>query len=89
MLGDTGVLPTKTITLAPRNYVFRLEISNGNWNPDYSDMDLEFLDDTGVVLAAIRTRYDGAYRHGLWYGPNLASLTKAPKQAHTRSLLAP
>ncbi|HDO1316957.1 hypothetical protein [Aeromonas veronii] len=77
--GDTGVLPTKTITLAPRNYVFRLEISNGNWNPDYSDMDLEFLDDTGGVLAAIRTRYDGAYRHGLWYGPNLASLTKAPQ----------
>ena len=77
--GDTGVLPTKTITLAPRNYVFRLEISNGNWTPDFSDMDLEFLDKAGGVLAAIRTRTDGSYRHGLWYGPNLASLTKAPQ----------
>jgi hypothetical protein len=75
--GDTGVLPTKTIFLALRNYVFRLEISNGNWNPDYADMDLEFLDGAGAVLAAIRTRYDGAYRHGIWYGQNLDSLTKA------------
>ncbi|OLF19757.1 hypothetical protein BSP75_20395 [Aeromonas sp. YN13HZO-058] len=77
--GDTGVLPTKTITLAPRNYVFRLEILNASWTPDFSDMDLELLDDAGLVLAAIRTRTDGNYRHGLWYGPNLASLTKAPQ----------
>nr|WP_240040174.1 hypothetical protein [Aeromonas hydrophila] len=42
-------------------------------------MDLEFLDAGGAVLAAIRTRTDGTYRHGLWYGPSLASLTKAPQ----------
>ncbi|MGL6004802.1 hypothetical protein [Aeromonas sobria] len=43
-------------------------------------MDLEFLDAGGNVIAAIRTRTDGNYRSGLWYGKTLASLTKAPQR---------
>ncbi|MGE6162264.1 hypothetical protein ACLHZ7_15255 [Aeromonas salmonicida] len=76
-LANTGVIPTKTIAMAVRDVVFRLDLRNAVLTPDYCDMDLEFLDAGGVVLAAIRTRWDAAYRHGLWYGPNLATLTKA------------
>lgn len=78
VVGNTGVLPTKTIPLnLLKDYVFYLEGRNATWDPDYCDVDLEFLDASDNVLAAIRLKYDGAYRHGMWYGASLASLTKA------------
>lgn len=50
---------------------------NGTWSNDKCDFDIEFLDNSNNVIAALRCRADGNYRHGFWYGPNLSSLTKA------------
>lgn len=61
------------------NVGWELEVhcSNGTWSNDKCDFDIEFLDSSNNVIAALRGRADGNYRHGLWYGPSLASLTKA------------
>lgn len=50
---------------------------NACWTNDLCDYDCEFIDADGNVIAALQTRPDGSYRHGLWYGPHLGSLTKA------------
>ena len=77
-VGNTGVLPTKNISLSfIKDYVFNLIASNSTFTPDYCDVDLEFLDASDNVIAAIRLKNDGSWRHGMWYGASLASLTKA------------
>lgn len=62
-----------------KGWTIYLSSSCGCWSGDDNDADFEFLDSGGNVIAAIRTRPDGTYRSGLWYGPNLSSLTKAPQ----------
>lgn len=76
---DTGVWGG-SIPFKPLGYRLKIGASNACWTNDLCDMDLEFLDAAGNVVAALRTRTDGTYRSGLWYGPNLASLTKATQR---------
>lgn len=76
---DTGTW-SGSIPFRPLGYRFKIGAANNCWTNDLCDMDLEFLDAAGSVVAAIRTRTDGTYRSGLWYGKNLASLTKAPQR---------
>ncbi|MBD5791203.1 hypothetical protein [Aeromonas hydrophila] len=76
---DTGTW-SGSIQFRPLGYRFKLGAYNNCWVNDLCDMDLEFLDAAGNVVAAIRTRTDGNYRSGLWYGKTLASLTKAPQR---------
>lgn len=76
---DTGAW-SGSIQFPVMGYRFKLGANNNCWANDLCDMDLEFLDAAGNVVAAIRTRTDGTYRSGLWYGKTLASLTKAPQR---------
>lgn len=76
---DTG-LWSGSIPFRVMGYRFKLGAHNNCWENDLCDMDMEFLDAAGNVVAAIRTRTDGTYRSGLWYGKTLASLTKAPQR---------
>jgi hypothetical protein len=76
---DTGTW-SGSIPFRVMGYRFKLGAHNNCWTNDLCDMDLEFLDAAGNVIAAIRTRTDGTYRSGLWYGKTLASLTKAPQR---------
>jgi hypothetical protein len=76
---DTGTW-SGSIPFRVMGYRFKLGAYNTCWTNDLCDMDLEFLDAAGNVIAAIRTRTDGNYRSGLWYGKTLASLTKAPQR---------
>ncbi len=76
---DTGVWGG-SIPFKPLGYRLKIGASNACWTNDLCDMDLEFLDAAGNVIAALRTRTDGTYRSGLWYGQSLASLTKATQR---------
>lgn len=76
---DTGVW-SGSIPFRVMGYRFKLGAHNNCWANDLCDMDMEFLDVAGNVVAAIRTRTDGTYRSDLWYGKTLASLTKAPQR---------
>ena len=75
--GDTGVLPSKTINQFSVYDELRINCLNGSWNPDYADMDMEFLRADGSVVAAIRSRYRGPYALSMFYGGSLSSLTEA------------
>lgn len=50
---------------------------NGCWMGDTSDFDLEFQTAAGSTIAAIRVICnEGNFRNGMYYGPNLSTLTK-------------
>lgn len=76
--GDTGVQPTKTINQFSINDELFLYQLNGSWNPDYADMDMEFLRADGTVVAAIRTEYRSSYANKMRFGASLSALTDAP-----------
>jgi hypothetical protein len=73
---DTGTLSTKTIVL-PRLKRMFFYAYKSSWTGDISDVDLEFLDDSDSVIAAIRVRASGAYTVSMQYGASLSSLTTA------------
>ena len=75
--GDTGVLPSKTINQFSVYDKLLIDCLNGSWNPDYADMDMEFLRADGSVVAAVRSRYRGAYALRMSYGSSLAALIDA------------
>lgn len=77
--GDTGVLPTKTINQFSIYDTLTLTFLNGNWNPDYAEMDMEFLRADESVVAAVRSTYRSAYALRMQYGSSLASLADAPR----------
>ena len=76
--GDTGVLPSKTINQFSVYDTLLINCLNGSWNPDYADMDMEFLRTDGSVVAAVRSRYRGPYALRMSYGSSLAALAEAP-----------
>lgn len=76
--GDTGVLPAKTINQFSIYDTLTLTFLNGNWNPDYAEMDMEFLRADESVVAAVRSTYRSAYALRMQYGSSLASLANAP-----------
>lgn len=75
-IATTPTIPTKTIPLAVREFVFRLLFRNQNWTSDVCDMDWEFLDAGGSVVAALRIR-GNSLKNTLQYGASLASLATA------------
>ncbi|MBB2775614.1 UNVERIFIED_ORG: hypothetical protein HNP28_000902 [Comamonas terrigena] len=76
--GDTGVLPIKTINQFSIYDSLDIAARNGTWNPDYAEMDMEFLRADATVVAAVRSTYRAAYSLRMRYGSSLASLADAP-----------
>lgn len=72
-------IPTETKVIDQFNIDWQMLIygTNATWGDDTHTWTLEFLNDSGNVMAAIKSEKDGTYRSGLWYGSSLSSLTKA------------
>lgn len=76
--GDTGVLPTKVLNQFSKDDTWTLEALNGTWYGDIAQIDIEFLRADSSVVAAIRlTKGGGEFSTDMYYGPSLASMTKA------------
>lgn len=73
--GETGVQPSKVIPQFSLDDKLKLFLLNGSWNPDYADMDMEFLRSDGTVVAAIRSEYRHAYAARMLYGSSLSTMT--------------
>lgn len=75
---DTGNV-SAAIPVSPLGIEFRISSSNGTWSQTRADIDMEFQREDGSVIAVMRLARDGNYRHGIWYGADWGSLTKAPQ----------
>ena len=70
---------TRILDKSPLNKKFYVHASNGTWTDTSINVDLEFLDTNNNIVMVLRWEKDSTYRHGIWYGPSWASLTKAPQ----------
>lgn len=68
---DTGVLPNITFNLDP-THTFYIRGLNSSWAGDKAEMNLEFLNASDAVVAALKTVDNGNYGHDLKYGATLA-----------------
>ncbi|MDY7117118.1 LamG domain-containing protein [Halomonas sp. SSL-5] len=84
---DTGTFGGTINRFSPF-YTFWIEAQCRSDYNGFANFDLEFKDATDTVVAALRCRRDVSYGVSLWYGPDLANLTRAPRTSTTYTEVA-
>lgn len=72
---DTGVRPSSTVPINV-DRIYQIGFQNGFWIEDECSFDIEFLNQSGNPVAALRGRYaNTSFYTSVFIGPSLASLS--------------